>query len=134
MTMEPHRIRDLFVAAIGTVDPAQWDDFLEDVSDGDENLVREVRLLLAAHRDAGSFLEVAASTLTVALESPHIEAPGTVIGPYKLLESIGEGGMGVVYLADQRQPVRRNVALNYQARHGHEAGHRGSRLNGRRSR
>lgn len=111
MKMESHRIRDLFVAAIGTVDPAQWDDFLEDVSDGDENLVREVRLLLAAHRDAGSFLEIAASTLTVALESPHIEAPGTVIGPYKLLESIGEGGMGVVYLADQREPVRRSVAL-----------------------
>ena len=40
-----------------------------------------------------------------------IERPGTVIGPYKLLEQIGEGGMGVVYMAEQTQPVRRKVAL-----------------------
>ena len=39
------------------------------------------------------------------------EHPGTQIGPYKLLEQIGEGGMGVVYHASQREPVRRNVAL-----------------------
>ena len=40
-----------------------------------------------------------------------MEGPGTVIGPYKLLEQIGEGGMGVVYMAEQTQPVRRKVAL-----------------------
>jgi tetratricopeptide (TPR) repeat protein len=39
------------------------------------------------------------------------EGPGTVIGPYKLLEQIGEGGMGVVYMAEQTKPVRRKVAL-----------------------
>ena len=40
-----------------------------------------------------------------------MEGPGTVIGPYKLLEQIGEGGMGVVYMAEQTKPVRRKVAL-----------------------
>ena len=39
------------------------------------------------------------------------EAPGTVIGPYKLREQIGEGGMGIVFVAEQETPVRRKVAL-----------------------
>ena len=43
----------------------------------------------------------------VTLESPHIEGPGTIIGRYKLLELIGEGGMGLVYLAEQQEPIRR---------------------------
>ncbi len=45
------------------------------------------------------------------IDQPIREAPGTVIGPYKLLEQIGEGGMGIVYMAEQTQPVRRKVAL-----------------------
>ena len=48
---------------------------------------------------------------TVRLRPLPTEGPGTVIGPYKLLEQIGEGGMGVVYVAEQTQPVRRKVAL-----------------------
>src|SRR5262249_22610180 len=44
-------------------------------------------------------------------EPPPAEAPGTVVGPYKLLQQIGEGGMGVVFMAEQEKPVRRKVAL-----------------------
>ena len=53
-------------------------------------------------------------------DEPSItERPGTVIGPYKLLQQIGEGGMGVVYMAEQQEPVRRKVALKIiEARHG----------------
>ncbi len=47
----------------------------------------------------------------VTLESPRIEGPGTMIGRYKLLELIGEGGMGLVYLAEQQEPIRRRAAL-----------------------
>ena len=44
-------------------------------------------------------------------ELPLTERPGTVIGPYKLMEQIGEGGMGLVFVAEQQQPLRRKVAL-----------------------
>src|SRR5208282_2893396 len=73
----------------------------------------KVEALLMAYEKAGSFLEQAAvsSPAATADEAPLREGPGTVIGPYKLLEQIGEGGFGIVYLAEQKQPVRRKVAL-----------------------
>src|SRR3954453_20504594 len=107
MKPESRRIREIFVAAVGNVDPERWDGFLQEATAGDGGLLREVRLLLDAHRDAGSFLDAPASAPTIAQESPRlVEGPGTSIGPYKLLEQIGEGGMGVVYVAEQREPVR----------------------------
>src|SRR5579884_3627869 len=45
------------------------------------------------------------------MDAMIVERPGTVIGPYKLMEQIGEGGMGLVFVAEQQQPVRRKVAL-----------------------
>jgi serine/threonine protein kinase len=65
-----------------------------------------------AKAQASSFLENPAAG--DALTGPYIpiaESPGSIIGPYKLLQKIGEGGMGVVYMAEQQEPVRRKVAL-----------------------
>ena len=63
------------------------------------------------HQQLGSFLEPPASSPAATTDEAQPEGPGTVIGPYKLLQQIGEGGMGVVYMAEQEQPVRRRVAL-----------------------
>ncbi len=67
--------------------------------------------MLAAQAQAGSFLEQPALSLNVTFDGPITEGPGSIIGPYKLLEQIGEGGFGVVFVAEQMQPVRRQVAL-----------------------
>jgi eukaryotic-like serine/threonine-protein kinase len=112
MGPEPKRIRELFVAAVGKADPELRDAFLAGACDGDEGLLREVRLLLEAHQDAGRFLESPAAAPTITVDSrPLAEGPGTVIGYYKLMEQIGEGGMGLVFVAEQLHPVRRKVAL-----------------------
>src|SRR5437899_4076736 len=64
------------------------------------------------HAQLGSFLEspAAGEPVTVSLSNSP-ESPGTVIGPYKLLQQIGEGGMGTVFMAQQTEPVQRMVAL-----------------------
>ena len=79
-------------------------------------LRQNVDELLAAFSDAGEIDFLKAGTRseqarTVLGDTRPDEGPGTVIGRYKLLQKIGEGGMGVVYMADQEEPVRRRVAL-----------------------
>src|SRR5262249_40004230 len=79
---------------------------------GHTELRRQIEELVDLDAQASGFLESPVAPLTDMVESPSVaEAPGTVIGPYKLMEQIGEGGMGGVYVAEQTQAVRRRVAL-----------------------
>src|SRR5262249_21551652 len=76
----------------------------------DPALLANVQELLAAQEKDDGFLDRPPLNATVD-EQPVTERPGTVIGPFKLLQQIGEGGMGTVYMAEQQEPVRRMVAL-----------------------
>jgi serine/threonine protein kinase len=111
MNANSPKAKELFVAAL-RLPAEQWDDYLNRACHEDEATRRRVHTLLHAHREAGSFLQGPAPGLLDTMVQPAAsEAPGTVIGPYKLLEQIGEGGMGTVFAADQAAPVRRRVAL-----------------------
>jgi eukaryotic-like serine/threonine-protein kinase len=103
--------REVFIAALQKESAAERRAYLEAACDGDEGLRRGVEALLAVHERAGSFLEHPLADPTTTTDDPISERPGTVIGPYKLMEQIGEGGMGLVFVAEQQQPVRRKVAL-----------------------
>jgi tetratricopeptide (TPR) repeat protein/serine/threonine protein kinase len=86
--------------------------WLDKACGDDAQLRQRVEQFLAAQADIGSFLESpAAAPLLATVDDPLPERPGTVIGPYKLMEQIGEGGMGLVFVAEQTQPIRRKVAL-----------------------
>ena len=74
----------------------------------DDRLRGEVQELLRHHEQIAPFPDSASLAETA---PPGIEQLGMSIGPYKLLEQIGEGGMGIVYMAEQTQPVKRKVAL-----------------------
>jgi serine/threonine protein kinase/tetratricopeptide (TPR) repeat protein len=81
--------------------------FLDAVCGGDAALRARIEKLLKSHTAAGSFLQA----LPLTKDEPLAEQPGAIVGSYKLLQQIGEGGMGVVYMAEQEHPVRRRVAL-----------------------
>src|SRR5947207_2309066 len=86
--------------------------FLEKICPADHALRQRVAAMLHAADNPGSFLRnPASSPVATGAYEPPAEQPSTTIGPYKLLQQIGEGGMGVVYMAEQTEPVRRRVAL-----------------------
>jgi serine/threonine protein kinase len=112
MTTKAKRPDEIYFAALEQGSPEARAAYLDLVCGSDIELRRHVERLLDAQPNVGSFLDAPAVGPTLTLGQPHgLEGPGTVISPYKLLESIGEGGMGVVYMAEQTQPVRRKVAL-----------------------
>src|SRR6478672_8332305 len=95
--------RDIFIAALQKDDPAQRRAYLNEACARQPELRQQVEDLLRLHEGAGSFLgEPAAQPAATgafrdaAEQASSPEAPGAVIGPYKLLEQIGEGGMGTV--------------------------------------
>ncbi len=104
-------VESIFCAAVELATPEECKAYLQNACGGNEDLQQRVENLLQAHFRAGNFLEPTATTFEPAIDEAILEGAGTVIGPYKLLQPIGEGGMGVVFLAEQSQPVQRQVAL-----------------------
>jgi serine/threonine protein kinase len=127
------QLESVFFTALEKRSPADRSAYLDEVGAMDEELRHQVERMLAAQVEAGSFLESPAiGNVAGSLHEPspaetsdtrHLieDSPwrtpdtfpdaGTVIGPYKLLQQIGEGGMGVVFMAEQTEPIHRTVAL-----------------------
>ena len=107
METNHHQVEELFNQALQyTAD--QRAAFLSGACGQDAVLRQKVDTLIRAHDDSDQFLPEAP---TLADHRPLSEQPGTIIDRYKLLQKIGEGGMGVVFMAEQTEPVRRKVAL-----------------------
>jgi eukaryotic-like serine/threonine-protein kinase len=101
----------LFAQAIEIASAEERALFLEQACASDSQLRHDVEKLVRDHFRAGEFLQRPAAHIVATHDEEPAESHGTVLGPYKLLEQIGEGGFGVVFLAEQTQPVRRMVAL-----------------------
>jgi serine/threonine protein kinase/tetratricopeptide (TPR) repeat protein len=114
MSERKEKLEAIFQAAVELDSPGQQEIYLNRACAGDPEFRGEVEDLLKAAQAAEAVFEARAtmrfadSTTRI---TPILEHVGSVIGRYKLLEKIGEGGMGVVYMAEQEEPVRRKVAL-----------------------
>jgi serine/threonine protein kinase len=112
MPTEAVSVRAIFDRALEIRTEAERAAYLDQACADFPVIRREVEALLQAHSEAGSFLHSPAAILTkTEHESAHSDFIGTQIGSYRLLQQIGEGGMGIVYLAQQERPVQRTVAL-----------------------
>jgi WD40 repeat protein/serine/threonine protein kinase len=112
MANNSEREKEIFGEALELGSLEEQRAFVKGACGGDEALQQAVEALLESYSRAGGFIP---TRLTAPPGAPpgstSSEGPGTLIGRYKLLQKIGEGGMGVVYMAEQEEPVRRRVAL-----------------------
>ncbi len=122
MPTDFHRVKEIFLAAAERTEPQEREACLRQECQGDSELRRRVESLLRRHEQGGAFLDRPAfeppaipgsqpSDLHEQEADPCQESAGALLGSYKLLQRIGEGGMGVVWVAEQQEPVRRLVAL-----------------------
>src|SRR5260221_10622775 len=113
-------LRAIFNEALEIADAKQRGEYLAQACGADTALRQSIEELIQANNDAGGFLggtggatrqATQKDTHGTVVPAPISEQPGDKIGRYKLLQKIGEGGCGVVYMAEQAEPVRRRVAL-----------------------
>jgi serine/threonine protein kinase len=103
---------DIFIAALDIESADGRTAFLDGACGSNSTLRSRVEALLASHSNAGTFLDQPAfDGAPLQVSEAVAERAGTLIGPYKLQEQIGEGGMGVVFMAEQTAPIHRTVAL-----------------------
>jgi serine/threonine protein kinase/tetratricopeptide (TPR) repeat protein len=98
--------RDIFIAALQKEARGERQAFLDSACAGEPDLRKQVSDLLRLHDNAGRFLEDSEAD-----NSSPCETAGNQIGPYKLIQQLGEGGMGTVWMAQQIEPVKRFVAV-----------------------
>ncbi len=124
------KAREMFLHAVGKLPSEQWDAYVAEVSGGDADLERQVLNFLDIHREGGSFLDRPAVAVGDTCVFPPMagnvaptvlprECAGATIGPYKLLQQIGEGGMGVgLHGRADRAGAAEGGAQGHQAGHG----------------
>src|SRR5688500_12234746 len=114
MALNADQLEPIFEAAIEIDCLTKRRGFIQQACSADVEMERRVEELVNNHFQAGQFLESPLPNLVAEWEESSecgvTEHPGTTIGPYKLIEQIGEGGFGVVFLAEQERPLRRQVA------------------------
>jgi hypothetical protein len=128
MNAERRKVVELLGAALELRTEQELDQFLRAACEGDQELYEKVLALrevytaaeITQEKLAAPTVDLAEETLVAALRRTT-EATGTVIDRYKLLEQIGEGGMGTVWMAEQTEPVQRRVALKV-IKHGMDSG------------
>ena len=101
----------IFGEAVEIEDAAARENFVAGACNGDEQLRRKVDSIIADSQRADGFLDEPATDLISRTMKQLTIADGTQIGQYRILQEIGEGGFGVVYMAQQNRPVKRRVAL-----------------------
>src|SRR5262245_44092327 len=98
------RAEDIFLAALERKSSAERAAYIDAACGEDAVLRAQVEGLLRSHQEAGSFLDAPLFDAARTMDQPVAERPGVQIGPYKLLQQIGEGGFGVVFMAEQSAP------------------------------